>query len=187
MSLVNTSMSEFQAEAFENGEFINIDSEHFKGRWLVLVFYPADFTFVCPTELGDLADHYEVFKKLDVELCAVSTDSHWCHKAWWDTSETIAKVQYPMISDNTLTISESFGVLRQNEGRADRATFIIDPDGTIQAREVTAEGIGRDASELVRKLKAAIYVRGHPDERCPAKWNEGEETLAPSLDLVGRI
>ena len=124
---------------------------------------------------------------MDVEIYAVSTDSHFCNKAWHDSSDTINKIKYPMISDNTFQISTNFEVLRENEGRSDRGTFIVDPDGVIQAMEVTAEGIGRNAKDLLRKVKAAQYVREHPDEVCPAKWEEGEETLAPSLDLVGKI
>lgn len=187
MGLVNSEIVPFQADAFQDGEFITIDSSDLRGSWAVFFFYPADFTFVCPTELGDVADYYDELKSMGVEVYAISTDSHFCHKAWHDASETINKIKYPMISDNTFEISKNFNVLRENEGRADRGTFIIDPDGIIQAMEVTAEGIGRDASDLVRKVRAAQYVRAHPDEVCPAKWKEGEETLAPSLDLVGKI
>ena len=152
-----------------------------------MVFYPADFTFVCPTELGDLADNYAEFQKLGVEIYAVSTDTHFTHKAWHDTSDTIRKLQYPMIGDPTWALSKNFDVLIESEGLADRGTFVIDPDGRIQIVEVTAGGIGRDASELLRKVKAAQYVHSHPGEVCPAKWQEGEATLAPSLDLVGKI
>mgnify|MGYP001307127785 CR=1 FL=1 len=167
--------------------FETIKSSANAGKWQVIFFWPKDFTFVCPTELGDVADYYDELKSMGVEVYAISTDSHFCHKAWHDASETINKIKYPMISDNTFEISRNFNVLRENEGRADRGTFIVDPDGIIQAMEVTAEGIGRDASDLVRKVRAAQYVRAHPDEVCPAKWKEGEETLAPSLDLVGKI
>ena len=187
MGLINTEILPFTADAFKDGEFITVDSNDLKGSWSVFFFYPADFTFVCPTELGDVADYYDEFKSMGVEIFAVSTDSHFCHKAWHDSSETINKIKYPMISDNTFQISRNVEVLRDNEGRSDRGTFIVDPDGIIQAMEVTAEGIGRDASSLMRKVKAAQYVRAHPDEVCPAKWEEGEETLAPSLDLVGKI
>ena len=187
MGLVNSEIVAFKADAFRDGEFITVDSKDLRGTWAVFFFYPADFTFVCPTELGDVADHYEELKSMGVEVYAVSTDSHFCHKAWHDASETINKIKYPMISDNTFEISRNFNVLREDEGRSDRGTFIVDPDGIIQAMEVTAEGIGRDATDLVRKVKAAQYVRAHPDEVCPAKWKEGEETLAPSLDLVGKI
>ena len=187
MSLINTEIDEFSLDSFKNGEFVKISKDDVLGKWAIFVFYPADFTFVCPTELGDIADHYDEIQALDAEVYGISTDSHFCHKAWWDSSDTIGKVSYALMSDNLFTLSKSFGVLRPEEGRANRATFIIDPDGVIQAYELTAEGIGRDADDLIRKLKAARYVRAHPDEVCPAKWKEGDETLAPSLDLVGKI
>src|SRR5690554_1496368 len=187
MSLINTEVKPFNATAFKNGEFIEVSEQDLKGKWSVVVFYPADFTFVCPTELEDLADHYEEFQKLGVEVYSVSTDTHFSHKAWHDTSEAIGKIQYTMIGDPTWEITRNFEVLREGQGLADRHTFVIDPDGIIQAVEITAEGIGRDADDLLRKVKAAQYVRNHPGEVCPAKWKEGEETLAPSLDLVGKI
>ncbi|UAW99329.1 alkyl hydroperoxide reductase subunit C [Halopseudomonas nanhaiensis] len=184
---INTEVKPFQATAFHNGNFIEVSDADLKGKWSVFFFYPADFTFVCPTELGDVADHYEEFKKLGVEIYSVSTDTHFTHKAWHDSSETIGKIQYPMIGDPTGTITRNFGVMRENQGLADRGTFVVDPDGIIQAIEITAEGIGRDAQDLLRKVKAAQYVAAHPGEVCPAKWKEGEATLAPSLDLVGKI
>ncbi len=187
MSLVNTEVLPFTATAFHNGEFVDVSEADFKGKWSVVFFYPADFTFVCPTELGDLADHYEELKGLGVEVYSVSTDTHFTHKAWHGSSDTIAKIDYAMIGDPTAEISRNFEVLREGEGLADRGTFVIDPDGVIQVMEVTAEGVGRNAAELVRKVRAAIYVREHPGEVCPAKWEEGAETLAPSLDLVGKI
>lgn len=187
MALVNTAIKPFSADAFRDGEFITVTDEDVKGKWAVFFFYPADFTFVCPTELGDVADHYEELQSRDVEVYSVSTDTHFTHKAWHESSETIAKVKYTMIGDPTGTLSSNFEVLREGQGLADRGTFVVDPDGVIQAMEVTAEGIGRDADDLLRKIKAAQYVRAHPDEVCPAKWKEGEATLAPSLDLVGKI
>ena len=187
MSLVNTPIKPFTAQAFKNGKFIEVSDTDLKGKWSVFFFYPADFTFVCPTELGDVADNYAEFQKLGVEIYSVSTDTHFTHKAWHDSSETIGKIQYTMIGDPTLTISRNFEVLRESQGLADRGTFIVDPDGIIQAVEITAEGIGRDASVLLSKVKAAQYVAAHPGEVCPAKWKEGEATLSPSLDLVGKI
>ncbi|WP_308367732.1 MULTISPECIES: alkyl hydroperoxide reductase subunit C [unclassified Microbulbifer] len=184
---INTELKPFQAKAYLNGEFIELSDADLKGKWSVVFFYPADFTFVCPTELGDLADNYAEFKKMGVEIYSVSTDTHFTHKAWHDSSDTIGKIQYPMIGDPTGTISRNFGVMIEEEGIADRGTFVIDPDGKIQIVEITAGGIGRDASELLRKIKAAQYVAAHPGEVCPAKWKEGEATLAPSLDLVGKI
>jgi len=187
MSLVNTEIKPFQASAFKNGDFVDVSSDDLKGKWAVFFFYPADFTFVCPTELGDLANHYDEFQKRDVEIYSVSTDTHFTHKAWHDTSDTIGKIQYTMIGDPTGAITRNFEVMREGQGLADRATFLVDPNGVIQTMEVTAEGIGRDAEDLLRKVKAAQYVAANPGEVCPAKWKEGEETLAPSLDLVGKI
>jgi len=187
MSLINTHIKPFKATAFKDGEFIEVSNKDIEGKWAVFFFYPADFTFVCPTELGDLADHYEELKNRGVEVFSVSTDTHFTHKAWHETSDTIGKIKYAMIGDPTGEITRNFEVMREGQGLADRGTFVVDPDGVIQIMEVTAEGVGRDAEELVRKIKAAQYVRNNPGQVCPAAWKEGEETLAPSLDLVGKI
>ncbi len=151
------------------------------------ILHPADFTFVCPTELEDLADNYAEFQKLGVEIYGVSTDTHFTHKAWHDTSDAIKKIQYPLIGDPTWTLSKNFDVLIESEGLADRGTFVIDPEGKIQIVEINAGGIGRDASELLRKVKSCSIRTLSPGEVCPAKWKEGEATLAPSIDLVGKI
>ncbi len=187
MALINTQIKPFQASAFKQGEFIDISDEDLSGKWSIFFFYPADFTFVCPTELGDLADHYEEFQSRGVEIYSVSTDTHFTHKAWHDSSDTIGKIQYTMVGDPTGDITRNFEVMREGQGLADRGTFVVDPEGVIQAMEITAEGVGRDAEDLLRKIKAAQYVAAHPGEVCPAAWKEGEETLAPSLDLVGKI
>lgn len=187
MSVINTRIKPFTASAYKQGKFIDVSDADIAGKWAIFFFYPADFTFVCPTELGDLADHYAELQKLGVEVFSVSTDTHFTHKAWHDSSDTIGKIDYAMIGDPTQTISRNFEILREAEGLANRGTFIVDPDGVIQALEITSEGIGRNAAELVRKVKAAIYIRNHPGEVCPAKWEEGEKTLAPSFDLVGKI
>lgn len=187
MSVINTSIKPFKASAYKNGKFIEVSDAEVKNKWAVFFFYPADFTFVCPTELGDVADHYAEFQKMGVEIYSVSTDTHFTHKAWHDSSETIGKIQYTMIGDPTGNITRNFEVMREAEGLADRGTFIVDPQGVIQALEITAEGIGRDATDLLRKVKAAQYVAAHPGEVCPAKWTEGAETLKPSFDLVGKI
>ncbi len=187
MSLINTEIKPFKSTAFHNGKFVDVTEADVKGKWSVFFFYPADFTFVCPTELGDMADVYPEFQKLGVEVYSVSTDTHFVHKAWADASDTIKKIKYPMLGDPTGTISRNFGVMIEEAGLADRGTFVVDPDGKIQIVEITAGGIGRDASELLRKVKAAQYVAAHPGEVCPAKWQEGAETLKPSLDLVGKI
>ncbi|HML27238.1 MAG TPA: alkyl hydroperoxide reductase subunit C [Hyphomicrobium sp.] len=187
MSLINTAIKPFKAQAYKQGKFIEVSEADIKGKWAVFFFYPADFTFVCPTELGDLADHYAELQKLGVEVFSVSTDTHFTHKAWHDSSETIGKIKYAMIGDPTGTITRNFEVMREGQGLADRGTFVVDPNGIIQAMEVTAEGIGRNAADLLRKIKAAQYVAAHPGEVCPAKWEEGQKTLAPSLQLVGKI
>ena len=187
MSLINTTVKPFKANAYRDGKFITITDADLRGKWSVVCFYPADFTFVCPTELEDLADRYPEFQKMGVEVYSVSTDTHFAHKAWHDTSEAIKKVKYVMIGDPIGTITRNFGVMIEEEGLALRGTFVIDPEGRIKLCEIHDNGIGRDASELVRKVKAAQYVASHPGEVCPAKWKEGQRTLKPSLDLVGRI
>jgi peroxiredoxin len=187
MSLINTKVKPFKANAYHNGKFVEVTDETLKGKWSVFVFYPADFTFVCPTELEDLAENYAEFQRLGVEIYSVSTDTHFAHKAWHDTSEAIKKVNYVMLADPTTTISRNFEVLIEEEGLALRGTFVINPEGQIKLCEIHDNGIGRDAGELLRKVKAAQYIASHPGEVCPAKWKEGAETLTPSLDLVGKI
>lgn len=187
MSAINSEIKPFKATAFHNGQFIEVTDANLRGKWSVVFFYPADFTFVCPTELGDLADNYAEFKKLGVEIYSVSTDTHFTHKAWHDASDTIKKIQFPMVGDPTGVICRNFDVMIEEAGLADRGTFVIDPEGRIQIIEINAGGVGRNAQELLRKVKAAQYVAKHPGEVCPAKWKEGEKTLKPGLDLVGKI
>ncbi|AEV67562.1 alkyl hydroperoxide reductase subunit C [Acetivibrio clariflavus] len=187
MSLIGTEVKPFTAEAYHNGKFITVTEQDFKGKWSVVCFYPADFTFVCPTELEDLQNNYEKLKELGAEVYSVSTDTHYTHKAWHDTSEAIKKITYIMIGDPSHTLSRNFDVLNEETGLADRGTFIIDPDGVIQYVEISAGNIGRNADILIDKIKAAQYVRNHPGEVCPAKWKEGGQTLKPSIDLVGKI
>ena len=187
MSLINTTIKPFKATAYQAGEFVPVTDATLKGKWSVVFFYPADFTFVCPTELGDLADHYEAFKAIGVEIYGVSTDTHFTHKAWHDTSDTIRKVQYPLVGDPTGTLTRNFGVMIEDEGLALRGTFVVNPEGQIKLCEIHDNGIGRDAKELLRKVQAAQYVANHPGQVCPAKWTPGAATLAPSLDLVGKI
>lgn len=187
MSIIGKEVAPFKAQAFQKGEFIEVTEENLKGKWSIFCFYPADFTFVCPTELEDLQNEYATLKNLGVEVYSVSTDTHFTHKAWHDHSDAIGKIEYIMIGDPTQRISRDFEILNEEAGLADRGTFIIDPDGKIQAVEINADGIGRDASTLVNKIKAAQYVRNNPGEVCPAKWQEGSTTLKPSLDLVGKI
>lgn len=187
MSLIGTSIKPFTAQAYREGKFLTVTDADVRGKWAVFFFYPADFTFVCPTELEDLADNYETFQKMGVEIYSVSTDTHFSHKAWHDTSPAIGKIAFTMIGDPSGTVTNNFDVMRAGQGLADRGTFVVDPEGVIQLVEITSEGVGRNAMELLRKVKAAQYIAAHPGEVCPAKWEEGEETLAPSLDLVGKI
>ncbi|ODN66352.1 MULTISPECIES: alkyl hydroperoxide reductase subunit C [Methylophaga] len=186
-TLINTTIKPFKTTAFHKGEFLPVTDADLKGKWSVVFFYPADFTFVCPTELGDLADHYPKLQEMGVEVYSVSTDTHFTHKAWHDASETIKKINFPMLADATGTISRNFEVMIEEEGLALRGTFVIDPEGVIKVCEVHDLGIGRSAKELVRKIQAAQYVASHDGEVCPASWQPGEETLSPSLDLVGKI
>ncbi|MEV4933066.1 MULTISPECIES: alkyl hydroperoxide reductase subunit C [unclassified Sphingobium] len=187
MALINTTIKPFTATAYKEGKFVDVTDADVKGKWAVFFFYPADFTFVCPTELEDLADIYPTLQKLNVEVYSVSTDTHFSHKAWHDTSPAIGKINYYMLGDQSGQITNNFDVMRPGVGLADRATFLVDPEGVIQFMEITSEGVGRNATELLRKVKAAQYVAANPGEVCPAKWEEGEATLAPSLDLVGKI
>lgn len=186
-TLINTKVPDFKVEAYHNGAFKTVTQDALKGKWSVFFFYPADFTFVCPTELGDMADKYETFQKMGVEVYSVSTDTHFTHKAWADTSETIKKIKFPMLADPTGFLSRSFGVHIEEAGLAYRGTFLVDPEGRIKIAEVHDNGIGRNADELVRKAQAAQFVATHPNEVCPAKWRPGEKTLKPGLDLVGKI
>lgn len=187
MTIVNRTLEPFSATAYHNGEFVDVTDKTVTGKWAVFVFYPADFTFVCPTELEDLADHYGEFQKLGVEVYGISTDKHFTHKAWHDTSPAIGKVQYPLVGDPTHQLSRQFDVLIEDEGMALRGTFVMNPDGVVKIAEINDNGIGRDAGQLLEKIRAAQYVASHPGEVCPAKWKEGDATLTPSLNLVGKI
>ncbi len=186
-TIINTKVQPFKATAYHNGDFVDVSDEDLLGKWSVIVFYPADFTFVCPTELGDMADHYAQLQEMGVEVYSVSTDTHFTHKAWHDSSDTIGKIKYPMIGDPTGKISRNFGVMIEEDGLALRGTFVINPEGEIKVAELHDLGIGRSAKELVRKVQAAQYVAEHDGEVCPAAWQPGEATLSPSLDLVGKI
>lgn len=177
----------FEAEAFQNEEIKKIKLADYKGKWVVVFFYPGDFTFVCPTELAELSNHYAEFQKIDTEILSVSHDTVHVHKAWHDQSEAIKNVKYPMVADPKHNLSKIFGVYIPEEGVCLRGTFIIDPDGVLRGMEVNDNSIGRNAKELMRKLKAAQFVRKHGDQVCPASWEEGDETLKPGLDLVGKI
>ncbi len=186
-TLINTRMPDFKVEAYHEGKFKTVTQADLKGKWSIFFFYPADFTFVCPTELGDMADKYDAFKKMGVEVYSVSTDTHFTHKAWHDTSETVKKIRYPMLADPTGHLSRAFGVHIEEAGLAYRGTFVVNPDGLIKIAEIQDNGIGRNADELLRKVQAAQFVAANPSEVCPAKWTPGAKTLKPGLDLVGKI
>ena len=187
MSMINKEISDFTVQAFHQGAFKTVSKRDVLGKWSVFFFYPADFTFVCPTELEDLADKYEDFKSVGCEVYAVSTDTHFVHKAWHDTSDRIKKIRFPMLADPTHAISRDFEVLIESDGLAERGTFLVNPEGRIVSYEVSAGNVGRNADELFRKLQACQFVHAHGDEVCPAKWQPGAETLKPSLDLVGML
>ena len=177
----------FIADAFKDGNIEKVSLSDYKGKWVVLVFYPADFTFVCPTELGSLADAYEEFTAMNTEVLSISTDTAFVHKAWWDSSETIKKIKYPMVADPTGNICRAYGTYIAEEGLSLRGTFVINPEGILKAWELHDNSIGRSSKELIRKIKAAQFVSKHGDEVCPANWEPGEKTLKPGLDLVGKI
>jgi peroxiredoxin (alkyl hydroperoxide reductase subunit C) len=185
--IINSYLPEFKVNAFQKGAFKTITDKDVKGKWSIFFFYPADFTFVCPTELEDMADHYAKFQELGFEVYSVSTDTHFVHKAWHDASESIKKIQYPMLADPTGTLSRALGVYIEEEGLAYRGTFLLNPEGQIKVCEIHDNGIGRNAAELLRKAEAAKFVAEHPSDVCPAKWKKGDKTLKPGIDLVGKI
>ena len=186
--IINSNLPEFKVHAYAKSKgFHEVSNEDLKGRWSVLFFYPGDFTFVCPTELADLADNYAEFQQIGVDIYSVSTDSHFVHKAWQDASEAVKKVQYTMLADMRFELARAFGVMIEEAGQAYRGTFLIDPDGKVRVAEIHDNGIGRDAQELLRKVRAAQFIYEHPGEVCPAKWRQGDATLKPSIDLVGKI
>lgn len=187
MSLINTEVQPFKADAFHNGEFIEVTEESLKGHWSVLIFMPAAFTFNCPTEIEDAADNYAEFQKMGAEVYIVTTDTHFSHKVWHETSPAVGKAKFPLIGDPTHQLTNAFGVHIPEAGLALRGTFVVNPEGVIKTLEIHDNAIARDVSETVRKLKAAKFVAENPNEVCPAKWNEGAATLTPSLDLVGKI
>ena len=186
-TIINTTVPDFSVEAYVDGEFKKISRDDIAGKWAIFFFSPADFTFVCPTELLDMAENYDKFRELGAEVYAVSTDTQFTHKAWHDSSESISKVKFPMLADKTGYLSEAFGVLNPDDYLAYRGTFIVNPEGLIKVAEVNDNGIGRNSDELLRKLEAAQFVAEHGDQVCPARWRRGEKTLKPGIDLVGKI
>lgn len=187
MSLINTEIKPFKTQAFHNGKFVEVSDASMKGKWSVVVFMPAAFTFNCPTEVEDAAEHYDEFKKLGAEVYVVTTDTHFSHKVWHETSPAVGKAKFPLVGDPTHQLTRAFDVHIDEEGLALRGTFIVNPEGVIKAYEIHDNAIARDMTEALRKLRAAKYVAEHPGEVCPAKWKEGEKTIKPSLDLVGKI
>ena len=185
--LINSKVPAFKANAYKNGAFITVSDEDLKGKWSVLIFMPAAFTFNCPTEIEDAAENYAEFQKAGAEVYIVTTDTHFSHKVWHETSPAVGKAKFPLVGDPTHQLTRAFGVHIDEAGLALRGTFVIDPEGTIKTMEVHDNAIARDVSETLRKLKAAQFVAAHPNEVCPAKWKEGAKTLTPSLDLVGKI
>ena len=186
-TLINTKIPNFKVQAYHNDEFKTVTQDDLKGKWSIFFFYPADFTFVCPTELGDMADKYPEFQKMGVEVYSVSTDTHFTHKAWHSASDTIKKIKYPMLADPTGQLTRALGVHIEEEGLAYRGTFLVNPEGQIKLAEVNDNGIGRNADELMRKVQAAQFIAKNPNEVCPAKWKPGADTLKPGLNLVGKI
>ena len=187
MSLIGKEINDFAVKAYFNEDFTDVSKKDVLGKWSIFFFYPADFTFVCPTELEDLADKYAEFKEAGAEIYSVSCDTHFVHKAWHDASKTIKKIQYPMLADPTGVLARDFDVMIEENGMSERGAFIVDPEGEIVAYEVVSGNVGRNAEELLRKLQACKFVAEHGDQVCPAKWKPGQETLKPSLDLVGLL
>ncbi|MDO4594888.1 MAG: alkyl hydroperoxide reductase subunit C [Tissierellia bacterium] len=187
MNYINKKVEDFKVPVYHKESFSEITLEDIKSKWSVFFFYPGDFTFVCPTELEDLQNHYDKLKSLNCEVYGISTDSEFVHKAWHDHSEKISKIEFPMISDRAFNLSRQFDVLREDDGQADRATFLINPEGEIVLYEISADGIGRSAKELVRKIEASQFVSKHGDKVCPANWNSGDDTITPGIDMVGKL
>jgi len=184
---INEKAPDFTEDAFVDGKIKKISLSDYKGKWVVLFFYPADFTFICPTELGELADNYETIKKLGAEVISISTDTAFVHKAWHDNSATIKKIKFPMLADPARRVCKSYWTLIEDEGISLRATYIIDPNGIIKALEFHDNSIGRSVEELIRKIQAAKFVTEHKGMVCPVNWKPGAKTLKPGLELVGKI
>lgn len=187
INLIGKKLEDFTSPVYHEGEFGEVKGKDLEGQWSVFFFYPGDFTFVCPTELEDIATIYDQFQKIGAEIYAVSTDSEFTHKQWHETSEAVGKAKFPMVSDRNFKLAKFFGVLLEEEGQALRGTFILNPEREIVAYEIHSPGIGRNAKELLRKVQAAQFVYEHGDKVCPAAWEPGDDTLEPGIDLVGKI
>lgn len=184
---INAFAPDFTEDAYMKDEIKRISLSDYRGKWLILFFYPADFTFICTTELGELADHYCAIRQEDADVISISVDTAFVHKAWHDSSETIRKIEFPMLADPARRVSTEYGTLIENEGLSLRATFLVDPNGILKAFEFHDNTIGRSIEELLRKLRAAKSVADHGGEVCPENWTPGAKTLKPGLELVGKI
>lgn len=187
MVFINKEVEDFTVNAYHDGKLTTVSKHDTLGKWAIYFFYPADFSFVCPTELGDMADHYEQFQKAQAEVYSVSEDTEFVHQAWSQATPTIGKITYPMLADPAGKLARFFDVLDEEAGQAYRATIIVDSQGVIQSYQVNNMGIGRNASEILRTLTAAQFVAEHGDHVCPANWHPGDDTIIPSLDLIGKI
>jgi peroxiredoxin (alkyl hydroperoxide reductase subunit C) len=187
MVKIGQRVPDIEFEIFHKNEFKKVNLSNYKGKWIVLLFYPADFTFVCPTELEEAANYYNEFKELGAELISVSTDTVFTHLAWHDSSPAIKKVNYPMAADPTGKLCKEFGTYIEEEGLSLRGTFIIDPDGILKTIDIHDNSIGRSSKEILRRVKAAKFISENPGLVCPASWEPGEKTLKPGVDLVGKI
>ena len=187
MVKINQKLNDFEVSVFQNEEIKKIKLSDLKGKWVVLFFYPADFTFICPTELEEAAAFYPEFQKAGAEIISVSTDTVYTHKAWHDVSPAIKKITFPMAADPTGNLCREFGTYIDEAGLSLRGTFIIDPDGVLKAADIHDNSIGRSGAEVLRKVQAAKFVRENKGEVCPASWKPGSKTLKPGLDLVGKI
>jgi NADH-dependent peroxiredoxin subunit C len=187
MSIINKTIPEFKTQAYHAGKFTEVSDQTVRGKWSVFIFMPAAFTFNCPTEIEDAADNYAAFRDAGAEVYIVTTDTHFSHKVWHETSPAVGKSRFPLVGDPTHTLTRGFGVHIDEEGLALRGTFIVNPEGVVKTAEIHSNEIARDVSETLRKLKAAQFTAANPGQVCPAKWKEGAATIAPSLDLVGKI
>ena len=187
MPIVGRELPDFELEVYHEDNTKKVKLSDYRGKWLVLLFYPADFTFICPTELTEAAMNYDKFKELNAEIISVSTDTVFVHKAWHDNSEAIKKVNYPMAADPTGKFCKALGTYLPNEGMSLRATIIVDPEGVVKVYDIHDNSVGRSTAEILRRLGAAKYVFEHEGLVCPASWSAGEDTLKPGLDLVGKI
>mgnify|MGYP001605046644 FL=1 len=185
--MINQKAPDFELMAFHEGKIKKIDLFDYRGKWVVLFFYPADFSFICPTELNELAENYELLKSMNVEVFSISTDTEYSHKAWHDSSPTISKIKFPMVADPTGRICKSYGTYIEEEGLSLRATFIIDPEGVVKAYEFHNNDIGRSIEELIRKIQAFKFVDANPGMVCPINWKPGKEALKPGVNLIGKL